>query len=376
MIPRPALLLLSLAGAACTAPGNGGDAGVALIDAGRDSGAPDADAGPHDAGGDGGQPGGPLDGGACPPLSASVVEGRLGPEDDTAAEAVRVLVLMGGSVEVDGASRSFVEAAGGGDILVLRASGSVNTYTPYFADELGADPDATTVRTLLLDSSASAGDPGVHCRVAGAEALWLAGGDQADYLLLWPASLHAALDDVAARGAAMGGTSAGAMVLGSVAFSAASGSVTSSEALAGPAGPGIALLSPLFAQPELDHILVDTHFTERNREGRLLAFLARAMADAAGPDGGVGPAIMGLGLDEETALVIEEGTYRVVATDGGAVFVYSLSGPVVVEAGQPLSAEGILRLRLEGGATGPWPPDLDALSPSALRVRSGVVEAP
>ena len=61
----------------------------------------------------------------------------------------------------------------------------------------------------------------------------------------------------------------------------------------------VSLTRPVFAQPELDGILVDSHFMDREREGRLLIFLARFLADR-----GAGP-VVGVGLDEGVALTIE-----------------------------------------------------------------------
>ena len=93
----------------------------------------------------------------------------------------------------------------------------------------------------------------------------LAGGNQWDYLGRWPSELHDSLAVVEERGATVGGISAGAVSLREGAFDARYGTVTSDDALAAPMRREVSLASPVFAQPELDGVLVDSHFMERER---------------------------------------------------------------------------------------------------------------
>lgn len=255
---------------------------------------------------------------------------------------------MGGGREEDGAARLFVEAAVAGDIVVLRASGSLTSYPEYFIGTLASFTPATVV-TIRTSSPEAGADPAVLCRVARAEAVWLAGGNQWDYLGRWPAALHEALAAVAERGATMGGTSAGAVSLGEGAFDARHGTVTSTDALADPMRREVSVSSPVFSQPELDGVLVDSHFTERSREGRLLVFLARFLANR-----GEGP-VVGVGLDEGVALTIEAGAYQVDSRGSGAAWLYEVTGPAMLAPRVPLTLDGIRRVRLPGGSVGHWP---------------------
>ena len=128
--------------------------------------------------------------------------------------------------------------------------------------------------------------------------------------------------------------------------------------------------SPVFAQPELEGVLVDSHFMDREREGRLLAFLARFLADR-----GEGP-VVGVGLDEGEALTLEVGEYQVTARESGAAWFYEVTGPATLEPGVPLSLDGIRRVRLPGGRVGRWPFDFDASGDvQLLHVDSGAVIA-
>ncbi len=305
--------------------------------------------------------------GPCGPVPSGVASQSIGVFDTLAAAAERRLVLMGGSLEVDRATLAFLTGALGGDVVTLRASGSTSSYNAYFTQELDPDPRPGSVTTMRTDRATAGASPFVLCHVDGTEALWLAGGDQWDYLGLWPDTLHRALAAAAARGIVMGGTSAGAVAFGGVAFDARNGTVTSDEALAEPTSNLVSVSLSPFAAPELDGYVVDSHFSQRDREGRLLAFLARAR-QLLGRD-----TVFGLGLDERAAVVIAGGAFRVLADPGRLVFLYRVTGPATLEHGQPLELDGILRASLSDGAEGSWPADPMAFGGGSLRVVGGTI---
>lgn len=319
-------------------------------------------------GGGGGEVGPPLDPDACPVPGQGITIGGVGGSGDTAATPVRRVVLMGGGREDDGASTLFVEGAGGGDILVLRATGSTTSYPTYFTETLAPSPAPASAVTVRTDNPSAGGDTAVLCRLGRAEAVWLAGGNQWDYLGGWPAALHEGLAQLTTRGGVVGGTSAGAVSLGEAAFDAREGTVTSAEALADPLTSGVSLSYPAFALPELHGMLVDSHFAERDREGRLLAFLARFLREK-----GRGQ-VVGIGLDEGAALVLEAGEFRVFGPRTAGVRLYRATGPATLIPSTPLGLEGVRRVRLGPGDRGVWPPDFDDLAGEDVRVRFGVVE--
>jgi cyanophycinase-like exopeptidase len=349
-VPLRPSLLLALCAPALACP---------TVD-GADGGAADADAG---AATDAGVDAGPI---VCADVPAGVSEGRTGATSDTVAQARRAIVLMGGSAEVDDASRVFVESAGGGDVLVLRASGSTESYLPYFESELSPSPAPSSVAVLRTDDPTAA-NAAVACRVTQAEAVWLAGGDQWNYLGGWPAVLHDALRSTEERGTAIGGTSAGAMVLGGFAFDASLGSFDSSEALLDPTADVVSVVSSALAQPELAEVLIDTHFSERDREGRLLAMLARARALSAS---GTARAI---GIDERAAILIDGEGFAIAAEPGRSVWVYRFSGEANLSPGERLTMAGVERVRLEDRVEGAWPIDFTAWSVEIVDVTDGVV---
>lgn len=279
----------------------------------------------------------------CPAVGPGLTLEETGPFGGLGAIDDEEVVLMGGGAEVDRAAVSFVNSAGGGDVLVLRATGSTSSYTSYFdgnSGELDIAVPPHAVATIRIDDAGAGDDAGLLCRVQRAQAIWLAGGDQSDYLLSWPAALHDALRVAHLQHASIGGTSAGAMALSAYAYDASDGGIGSEDALANPASTSVSVspLSSFFGA------LVDTHFQARDREGRLLAFVAHAQQLNQSGE------VVGVGLDEGAALVAAFGgpNGRVLADDGAAVWRYRLEGARVV-AGEPLSVERVrLRVFVDG----------------------------
>ena len=289
----------------------------------------------------------------------------LGVADEVSSPR-QAITLMGGGPEDDRAMAGFLEDAAGGDVLVLRASGSVTSYPDYFGG-LDPQPAPRSARVLKIPETALSVEESVRCLLDGAEALWFAGGDQWNYLGGWPASLRELLRLKIGSGVAFGGISAGAAIAGEGAFDAESGTISSEEALRDPASARVSVSLSSLGHPDLDGFLVDSHFSEREREGRLLAFLARYRQIT-------GDAVAwGLGLDERTAIRIVDGRFKVFSS-GGAVWLYALRGPARVVEGYPLEASDILRVRWPEGTEGPWPPSEGTWTADTLRVISGVVQ--
>ncbi|CAF4470312.1 unnamed protein product, partial [Rotaria sp. Silwood2] len=226
-------------------------------------------------------------------------------------------VLVGGGPDVDAAMQWMIKKSGGGDFVVIRATGT-DAYNSYIYD-LGS---VNSVETLLINSRTLANDPQVEATIRGAEAVFIAGGDQANYVNYWKGTkVQDALNYLRnIKQVPIGGTSAGCAILGGTYFSALSGTVTSSEALANPYNRYLTLgYNDFLSQPYLSNVITDTHFNNPDRRGRLITFLARMNKDY----GVVG---RGIGLDESTALCIEyDGTSKVFGS--GTAFFLSQNGP-------------------------------------------------
>jgi len=249
-------------------------------------------------------------------------------------------VFEGGSTDVDSAYRWMCKKANGGDFLVIRSSGS-SDYNPYI---YGLCPGINSVSTLKILSREGAQQPFVADTIRKAEALFIAGGDQANYLNHWMGTpVHKAIDELAGRGAPIGGTSAGNAILAEFSFSGLHDTITSREALANPFGEKVTLTSDFLRLNEsLARRITDTHFAARDRMGRLLVFLARmAQTGEAGA----------IATDEKTAFLMEPDGSGTVVGKGAVYFVQAPAKPEVCRAGTPLTYLNLSVYKLrEGGA--------------------------
>ncbi len=206
--------------------------------------------------------------------------------------------MMGGATEHDEAMKWFLERADGGDVLVLRASGS-DGYNDYMYSELGVA--INSVETIKFNSSAAANEAYIHNKIQQAEAIWFAGGDQWDYISYWRDTAIDSLinDAIVNRHIVIGGTSAGMAILGKYYFSASNGTVTSAQALNNPCHNKVQVDSTHFLEVNyLEDVITDTHYDDPNRKGRHVVFLARIITDT-------GVAAKGIACNEYTSVCID-----------------------------------------------------------------------
>jgi cyanophycinase len=249
---------------------------------------------------------------------------RVGNTADAADAKPRAgYALMGGGTDLDEAFQWLCDRAGGGDFLVLRATGD-DDYNPYVRELC---PRLNSVATLILPNRAAAEDPFVASTIRQAEAVFIAGGDQANYINFWMKSpVQDALNDDIARGIPLGGTSAGLAVMGEWAYSAQGDkpddpNLSGKLAMSDPLGPRITLVQGFLRIPILSGIITDTHFARRDRMGRLLVFLARLNEPDGKPVPPTMPRYRGIGVEERAAVLLEpDGSARVIGR-GGAYFI-------------------------------------------------------
>lgn len=227
-----------------------------------------------------------------------------GSPEDLLAMPMGGICLMGGAGEHDGAMHWFNARAAGGDVLVLRASGS-DGYNDYLYGTIGG---VNSVTTVVVHERAGASDPTVLALVDRAEAIWFAGGDQWNYVERWRGTplqerINVAITE---RNVVVGGTSAGMAILGSSYFSGQFGSVTSTTALADPYAAIVDVDHiPFITLPYMGAVITDSHFDERDRRGRLTAFMARMTEE-------YGESARAIACNEYTAVVVDpQGQARV-----------------------------------------------------------------
>lgn len=266
---------------------------------------------------------------------------RVGNAADVAPSTTSGVVLMGGGTDVDQAFQWLCNLSGNGDFLIIRATGT-DAYNPYVQ---GLCPNTNSVATLIIPDAASANLPAVAAIINQAEAIWIAGGDQSNYINFWKGTaVQTTLNARIGQGVPVGGTSAGLNVLTQFIYSAqASQGVTSSQALADPFNRYMTFDRDFATIPALQGILGDAHFGVRDRMGRNVAFLCRVAAN------GWSTAPRGIDVDEMTALLVPTtGNASVVGT-GHVYFLQAPGLPQVCAAKQPLTYRNIGVARIAAG---------------------------
>lgn len=245
---------------------------------------------------------------------------------------------MGGGTDLDQAFQFLCDRASGGDFLVLRATGD-DAYNPYIRELCRLN----SVATLIVPSREAAADPFVAETIRHASAIFIAGGDQANYINFWMNTpMQTALNDAIRRGVPLGGTSAGLAVLGEYVYSAQSDrpddpNLDSKTALADPNGPRISLADHFVDISILKGVITDTHFKRRDRMGRLLVFVARLNEPDGKPLSPPGLKIRGIGVDERAAVLLEPDGRAHVIGDGPAYFIDCTHADQPLQSGKPLT---------------------------------------
>jgi len=250
------------------------------------------------------------------------------------------VLLEGGAEDVETAWRWFLERAGHGDIVVLRATPDEG-YDAWVA-ELAP---VRSFQTLQLTDRNAADDPFVVRSIERADGLFIAGGDQFDYVRIWSGTpIQRAIDAAIAAGVPVGGISAGLAVLGGFIFTAERDTVASAEALADPFDDRVRLARGFLTVPGLEATIADSHFAARERLGRLLVFMARTLVD------GWTAEVRGIGIDEETAALVAPGGVVAVEGTGAAWFVRMRAADVRRCApGEPLETRPIEAIAVRRG---------------------------
>lgn len=253
--------------------------------------------------------------------------------------------MMGGGNDLDEAFRWLCNKGNGGDFLIVRARGD-DDYNAY----VNKLCKANSVATLIIPDREAAQDPAVAEIIRTAEVVFIAGGDQANYIRGWKGTpVESAINENIAAGKPIGGTSAGLAVEGEFVYTAADDkpddkNLSSGDVLANPYFERVTLAREFLKVPHLEGLITDSHFAKRDRMGRSLGFLARIMKD------GWSSSPRAVAIDEQSAVLVEaDGKARVVGTGKGAFFLRPTQAPEVCEKGEPLTFRGISIYRVPTG---------------------------
>ena len=238
-----------------------------------------------------------------------------------------LLMLAGGGSDNDDAMTALITAADSGDVLILRTSGT-NGYNNYLFSQLGV-PLNSVISIRLINRNA-AFESSVIDAVAKAEVIFFAGGDQNIYKqFLENTPLIDTLNyKINHKEVSIGGTSAGAMILGTYYYSAENQGALSSTLLANPLHPDGDSILPSFIQTDSLTIantpfIVDTHFDQRNRLGRMAVFFKKVahLWYKENPNTDLYPVdrpnITAIGINEVTALIMKRQPQK-----GDSIIVY------------------------------------------------------
>ncbi len=303
----------------------------------------------------------------------------LGSAADVTTTTTGATICAGGGTDVDAAMTWMLQQSGGGDVVVIRnaqpnatPSATYDAYNNYFKNQLGVT--VNSVETIFLNAKTVAQNQEVIDKVRAAECLFFTGGDQATYYnFIEGTGLEDAINYLKnTKKVPVGGTSAGCAIQGKTMFTAANGTITSTDALTNPYNSLVTLQRDNFMNtPYLSNTITDTHFNNPDRRGRLMTFMARMSKDY-----GIIP--RGIGIDEQTVVAIQaNGTAKIFGI-GYAFFCeqnYTSSGnPETCVAGSKLdwyrSKKAVYCHRVQATATGSNTFNVSSWSPGSTGVLS------
>ena len=238
------------------------------------------------------------------------------------------LLIIGGAEDrcsSAGLLEKFVELCGGDQakiVMITTASGAPDEVLAEYESvfrKLGVE----YINELKLHGRSEADSDDPAALLETATGVFITGGDQSKLRTLVDSRINHILSDRLADGLVVAGTSAGATVLGGTMILGGSGPGVAASAVM--TGPGLGLLP---------QALIDMHFGERGRLPRLLSGVAMA------------PEHLGIGLDENTGVLVEDDSFEVLGT-GVATVVDAEEATVVHPAGEfdPITLFGV-RLHL------------------------------
>src|SRR5579862_5439569 len=228
------------------------------------------------------------------------------------------------------------EARRGGNVVILRAS-----YTNIDDKHFYNVGNFSSVQTVLIPPCATGAQvDSVAPIVNGADAVYFAGGVQANYVRWNGYALIASVERVYARGGVVGGGSAGLAIQGAVVYDSVAGDrldeeTHTADAVLDPLEPRISFTTGFFSWPALADTITDTHFVARNRFGRTVVFLARILRDGLLPGA---HAAYALGVDEGSAVLVDpDGTATLISKPGShGAYLVRAETPPQITAGKPL----------------------------------------
>src|SRR3954453_19208898 len=250
------------------------------------------------------------------------------------------LIAIGGAEDKLGRRtvlKTFVSLAGGANarIAVVPTASSLGPEIAEVYDALFRRLGAQEVVAARPQSREDAEDPAVVGLLDGATGIFMTGGNQLKLsAIISGTAFGDAIRAAHARGVVVAGTSAGASIQSSHMVAFGPGGTTPKQRMTQLAA-GLGLVRD---------VVIDQHFGQRNRYGRLLMLVAQS------------PGLLGIGLDEDTgALICGEGDHDVLRVVGrGVVTIFHgrnvVSNAHLARRTSPLLASGVVLHVLPAGS--------------------------
>ena len=210
------------------------------------------------------------------------------------------LVVVGGGRLSAGIIERFLQQAGGADvpIVVIPTAGGGEAYDQYWPGLRPFKAAGATDLTVLHTTDRDVADSDAFVQpIREARGVWFSGGRQwrlADAYL--DTRVHAELWALLDRGGVIGGSSAGATILGSY---LARGDTRTNTIMMGDHVDGFSFIRD---------VAIDQHLLRRNRQFDLLEVIEAH------------PELLGIGLDENTAIVVEGDEFEVIGASFAVIY--------------------------------------------------------
>ena len=210
------------------------------------------------------------------------------------------LVIVGGGMQDLSILVRFGELAGGPDapIVVIPTAGGAENYDQSWQGlQQFRDAGLTNITLLHTYDSTIADTDAFAAPIQEARGVWFTGGRQwrlADAYI--NTKVHDALWDLLSRDGVIGGSSAGATILGSY---LARGDTSGNTIMMGDHEEGLGFI---------ENVAIDQHLLRRNRHFDLIEIIEEK------------PELLGIGLDENTAIIVQNNKFEVIGQSYVAIF--------------------------------------------------------
>ena len=226
-------------------------------------------------------------------LSLHAQTAQIGPEKGS-------LIIVGGNMQDPAIVKRFIDLAGGPDapIVVIPTAGDEDEYDQYYSGLKQWRENGARNLTVVHTRDRKVSDTEAFVQpIRAARGVYFVGGRQwrlADAYL--DTLAHRELKALLARGGVIGGSSAGATIIGSFMVR---GDTKGNETMIGDHTVGLGFMK---------NTAIDQHLLRRNRQFDMLEVIDKH------------PELLGIGLDEDTAIVVEGDRFDVIGRSYAVVY--------------------------------------------------------